>query len=54
MYNKIYKDKSIMECIFAIKYGNKRSYLAKMYARLTSSVQKPEVVEFVNSLSYQI
>ena len=30
-----------MECKFAIKYGDKRSYLAKMYPRLTSSVQKP-------------
>ena len=29
-----------MECKFAIKYGDKRSYLAKMYPRLTSSVQK--------------
>ena len=43
-----------MECKFAIKYGNKRSYLAKMYPRLTSSVQKPEVVEFISSLSNQI
>ena len=54
MYNKIYKHKSITKCKFAIKYGDKRSYLAKMYPRLTSSVQKPEVVEFINSLSYQI
>ena len=29
-----------MEGQFAIKYGNKRSYLAKVYPRLTSSVQK--------------
>ena len=29
-----------MECKFAIKYSDKRSYLAKMYPRLTSSVQK--------------
>ena len=43
-----------MECKFAIKYGNKRSYLAKVYPRLTSSVQKPEVVEFISSLSNQI
>ena len=43
-----------MECKFAIKYGNKRSYLAKMYPRLTSSVQKPEVVEFISSLFGQI
>ena len=29
-----------MACKFAVKYGDKRSYLAKMYPRLTSSVQK--------------
>ena len=29
-----------MECEFAIKYGVKRSYVAKMYPCLTSSVQK--------------
>ena len=38
-----------MECKFAVKYGDKRSYLAKMYPRLTSSVQKPEVVEQLKS-----
>ena len=43
-----------MECKFAIKYGDKRSYLAKMYPCLTSSVQKPEVVEFISSLWNQI
>ena len=32
-----------MECKFAIKYGDKRSFLAKVYPRLTSSVQSPEV-----------
>ena len=29
-----------MECKFAIKYDDKRLYLAKMYPRLSSSVQK--------------
>ena len=43
-----------MECKFAIKYGDKRSYLAKVYPRLTSSVQNPEVVEFTNLSSNQI
>ena len=43
-----------MECKFAIKYGDKRLYLAKVHPRLTSSVQNPEVVEFTNSLSNQI
>ena len=43
-----------MECKFAIKYGDKRSFLAKVYPRLTSSVQSPEVVEFTNLLSNQI
>ena len=38
-----------MECKFAIKYGDKRSHLAKMYPRLSSSVQKPEVVEQLKS-----
>ena len=38
-----------MECKFAIKYGNKRLYLGKMYPRLTSSVQEPEVVEQLTS-----
>ena len=28
-----------MECKFAIKYGDKRSFLAKVYPRLTSSVK---------------
>ena len=32
-----------MKCKFAIKYGDKRSYLAKVYPRLTSTVQDPEV-----------
>ena len=43
-----------MECKFAIKYGDKRWYLPKLYPRLTSSVQNPEVVEFTNLLSNQI
>ena len=43
-----------MECKFAIKYGDKRSYLAKVYPRLSSSVQNLEVVEFANLLSNQI
>ena len=43
-----------MECKLVIKYGDKRSYLAKVYPRLTSSVQYPEVVEFTNLLSSQI
>ena len=43
-----------MECKFEIKYGDKRSYLAKMSPRLTSSVRNPEVVEFTNLLSSQI
>ena len=34
---------------FAIKYGDKRLYLAKMYPCLTSSVQKPEVTEQLES-----
>ena len=38
-----------MECKFAIKYVDKRSYLAKMYPCLTSSVQNPEVVEQLKS-----
>ena len=40
-----------MECKFAIKYVDKRSYIAKVYPRRTSSVQNPEVVEFTNLLS---
>ena len=40
-----------MECKFAIKYGDKRSYLAKVYPRLTSSVQNPEVVKFTNLIT---
>ena len=43
-----------MEGKFEIKYGIKRSYLAKMYPRLTSSLRNPEVVEFTNLLSGQI
>ena len=43
-----------MECKLAMKYDDKRSYLAKMYPRLTSSVQNTEVVEFTNLLSNQI
>ena len=43
-----------MESKFAIKYGDKRSYVAKVYPRLTSFVPKPEVVEFTNLLSNQI
>ena len=43
-----------MECKFAIKYADKRSYLAKVCPRLTSSVQNPEVVEITNLLSNQI
>ena len=38
-----------MECKFVIKYGDKRLNLAKMYLRLNSSVQKPEVVEQLKS-----
>ena len=40
-----------MECKFVIKYGDKRSYLTKVYPRLTLSVQHPEVT---NLLSNQI
>ena len=43
-----------MECKCTTKYGDKRSYLAKVYPRLTSSVQNSEVVEFTNLLSNQI
>ena len=43
-----------MECKFAIKYDDKRSYVAKVYPRLTSPVQNAEVVEFTNLLSNQI
>ena len=43
-----------MGCKFAIKYPDKRSFLAKVYQRLTSSVQNPEVVEFTNLLSNHI
>ena len=43
-----------MQCKFATKFGDKRSYLAKMYPRLTSSVQKPEVVEFINEVVEQL
>ena len=43
-----------MECKFEIKYGDKRPFLAKVYPRLTSSVQNPEVVEFTHLLSNQI
>ena len=39
-----------MECEFAIKYGDKRSYLAKVYPRLTSSVQNQEVQRLYNLL----
>ena len=43
-----------MDCKFAIKYGDKRPYLAKVCPPLTSSVQNLEVIEFTNSLSDQI
>ena len=33
-----------MECKCTIKYGDKRSYLAKMHPHLTSSVQNPKVI----------
>ena len=36
-----------MECKFIIKYGDKRSYLAKMYPRL--HLQRSEVVEQLKS-----
>ena len=40
-----------MEGKFAIKHGDKRSFLAKVNPRLNSSVQNPVVVEFTKLLS---